>query len=164
MDSFNVIVYLKSPKIETDFTILPVILNDFDPIMGDHRVCVQVSNPTLITAAKRSGMRLYEYLSTIYNLGYIKESGYRDLCQRMWGGVTEIPIPGVGRVDLVTEDSIVEVKSLNLFKHAIGQILTYGLFYPDHKKVIALTPCKTNYDKDLIKDICTNFDIEVIFL
>lgn len=163
LEVINVMVYLKSKNISTDFTILPQILN-IDPIMGDFRTCVKLSNPTIITAAKRSGMKVYEYLSTIYNLGYVKESGYRDMCKRMYGGVTEVVVPGIGRIDVLTADRVIEVKNINLWKSGLGQVLCYTLFYPNHQATLALTPCKTCYKIEEIERICNLFNVDVIWL
>lgn len=132
--------------------------------MGDHRVCVEFNNPTLITAAKRSGMKIYEYLSTIYNLGYVKESGYRDLLQRKYGGLIEVPIPGVGRIDVLTPDKIIEVKNINGWKHSLGQVLAYSTFYPNHQPIIALTPSKTCYKIEEIERIVNSFGVEIMLL
>jgi hypothetical protein len=44
----------------------------------------------------------------------------------------------VGRIDLLTNTEIIEVKYITNWKHAIGQINAYSYFYPNHKKVIYL--------------------------
>lgn len=163
MKPTKVMVYLKSEHIPTDFTILPQILQ-IDPIMGDHRTCVEIDNPTIFTAAKRSGMRIYEYLSTIYNLEYVKESGYRDMLNRKYGGLIEVPIPGIGRIDVLTPDKIIEVKTVNLWKGGLGQLLVYAIFYPKHQPVLALTPAKTCYKIEEIERIVNSFGVEIMLL
>jgi hypothetical protein len=43
-----------------------------------------------------------------------------------------------GNVDLLTSSEIVEVKEIGNWKGAIGQVLMYGLFFPDREKVVYL--------------------------
>ncbi len=158
-------VWLESPNIETvGKKILPQVL-DIEPIMGKHRTIIEVNNPTLITAAKRSRMRLDQYLSTLFNLAYAAEFAYRDMCQSKYGGEIEVPIPGVGRIDLLTSDRVIEVKRESRWKSALGQILSYGEYYPNHIPTLALTPdSKSRYDPETIEKICNKFGVEVMYL
>ena len=158
-------VWLESPNIKTEGKVIkPQILN-IKPIVGRFKSTIEISNPTILTAAKRSRMRLDQYLSTLFNLAYAKEFAYRDMCQEMYGGQTEVPIPGVGRIDVLTSDRIIEVKALSKFKHSIGQVLVYSEYYPNHKPTIALTPdSKSKYDPEMIETICNKLGIDVIFL
>lgn len=65
------------------------------------------------------------------------ESTIRDNLQAQLGGLTEVTTPS-GRIDLLTETEIIEVKNIKDWKAALGQILVYSAFYPDHKKRIHL--------------------------
>ena len=71
-----------------------------------------------------------------------------------------------GKIDLLTEDSIIEVKRYKSWKHALGQVLVYGIDYPNHKKVLYLygvsKPRKSNWD--LICNTCILFDVKCFFL
>jgi DNA-binding transcriptional regulator YhcF (GntR family) len=65
------------------------------------------------------------------------EQKVRDRLQRVLGGLTEVATP-LGRVDLLTDTEIIEVKCLEDWKSALGQILVYASFYPEHQKRIHL--------------------------
>lgn len=39
-----------------------------------------------------------------------------------------------GRIDVLTDEEVIEVKSYDEYKHAIGQVLCYGLCHPDKRK------------------------------
>lgn len=43
-----------------------------------------------------------------------------------------------GNIDILTESEIIEVKSVQMWKHALGQVLVYGKYYPSHQKRIHL--------------------------
>jgi hypothetical protein len=66
----------------------------------------------------------------------------------------------VGFIDLVTNDYVIEIKDAAKWKHALGQILCYAEFYPNHKKKIILFG-EVNFDIDLAKNICSKFDVDV---
>ncbi|HSA76179.1 MAG TPA: KilA-N domain-containing protein [Nitrosarchaeum sp.] len=52
-------------------------------------------------------------------------------------GVMEVEIK-FGRIDILTSKEIIEVKNYDSWKHALGQIMIYGLSYPKHNKRIHL--------------------------
>lgn len=53
------------------------------------------------------------------------------------GGQTEVETPA-GYIDLLTEDKVIEIKEIGQWKAAIGQILAYGMFFPEKEKWIYL--------------------------
>lgn len=53
------------------------------------------------------------------------------------GRLVEVFTPAA-RVDLVTNTEIIEVKAVKDWKAALGQILIYSAFYPDHQKRLHL--------------------------
>lgn len=42
----------------------------------------------------------------------------------------------VGFIDILLPDTVVEIKNFARWKHALGQVLAYGLHYPDRTKII----------------------------
>lgn len=66
----------------------------------------------------------------------------------------------VGRIDLLTDTEIIEIKHGSKWKHAIGQVLSYGHYYPEHQKVIHLFDCESSRD---IEEICESLGIVVRF-
>ena len=59
------------------------------------------------------------------------------------GGTREVPVPG-GKIDLLTKTQIIEVKKASKCTQALGQILVYSIFYPNHQKRVHLFG-KANY-------------------
>lgn len=51
--------------------------------------------------------------------------------------LTESTTP-VGRIDVLTKTSVLEIKRIDDWKHGLGQVLAYGTFYPAHKKELCL--------------------------
>ncbi|MGL5926215.1 hypothetical protein [Chroococcidiopsis sp.] len=82
--------------------------------------------------------------------------------QSIVGGKTEVKTP-LGRIDLLTDIEIVEVKPFKDWKAAIGQVLVYGSFYPNHKKRIHLFDRQEQKTLNLIQEACAKYDIQVTF-
>ena len=64
-----------------------------------------------------------------------------------------------GRIDILTETEIIEVKEYKLWKSALGQILSYSYFYPGKQKRIHLFNIQKNTNIELIIQIYKKFDI-----
>jgi len=80
------------------------------------------------------------------------------------GGDIEVETP-YGYIDLLTEDRLIEVKVFNNWKHALGQVLSYGKFYPERQKTIYLFDYVPEEDYKLLKDIkefCGTMDVDVM--
>jgi hypothetical protein len=74
-------------------------------------------------------------------------------------GEREVVTP-CGRIDILTKTEIIEVKKYKGWKAALGQILVYGNFYPQHKKRIHLfNISKNNTDLNTIKEIYNKYNI-----
>jgi len=65
------------------------------------------------------------------------EQQVRDNLKAILGGQSEV-MTSCGRIDLLTDKEIIEIKQLNNWKEALGQILTYSAFFPTHNKRIHL--------------------------
>ena len=63
-----------------------------------------------------------------------------------------------GKIDIVTDTEIIEVKEYKLWKHALGQILVYSYYYPDKNKRIHLFNCGNN-NMNIIETIYTIHDV-----
>ena len=66
-----------------------------------------------------------------------EEKIVRDRLMSLIGGQPEVSTP-VGRIDLLTDTEIIEVKRVADWKSAMGQVLAYANFYPQHAKRIHL--------------------------
>jgi len=70
----------------------------------------------------------------------------------------EVETPA-GFIDLLTSTEIIEIKRAINWKNAIGQVISYGFYYPRHKKVIYLFEMKKEFDH--VKEICRSYNIEL---
>lgn len=88
------------------------------------------------------------------------EACYRDRLAKELNGKTEVNTP-VGRIDIVTKTEIIELKNAKHWKSAIGQIKSYGQYYPKHRQRIHLFGELTESKLKQIQSIC---DLENILL
>lgn len=89
------------------------------------------------------------------------EQRVRDRLHQELGGQVEVTI-AVGRIDLLTDTEIVEVKEFRDWKSALGQILAYGAFFPSHQKRIHLFGTAKQIAKLVdIEAACISFDVLV---
>ena len=82
------------------------------------------------------------------------EAWYRDKLARELGGKTEVYIDKVGRIDVLTNTEIIEVKNTKGWKSAIGQIKSYGQYYPKHKMRVHLFGKLTESKLENIQRVC----------
>lgn len=67
----------------------------------------------------------------------------------------------VGKIDLLTDNEMVEIKDYDNWKAGIGQLISYSFYYPNHSLVL----CLFNVDKKRtshIKKICQRNHIELM--
>ena len=79
---------------------------------------------SLIKALEKAG-----YFDSIYNEKY-----YQKKLHREEGGKREVVLPNRRRIDLLTDDELIEVKQATKWAEAIAQIQAYSRFYPNHRK------------------------------
>jgi hypothetical protein len=97
-----------------------------------------------------------------------KEGIYRDGLQKKIGGITEFRIE-CGVIDLLTASEVIEVKNIKLWKGAIGQVLVYKSYFPEHSARIHLfgkipQPSSTSFDYiAMIKICCKKLNVNVTF-
>jgi hypothetical protein len=75
-------------------------------------------------------------------------------------GVTEVPT-GAGRIDFLTESELIEFKLAHNWKHALGQLLVYGFYYPNHDLVLILVGSQSKYYCQEAKKHCSRFGVTV---
>ena len=80
--------------------------------------------------------------------------------QTLLNGEIEVSCPA-GRIDLLTMTEVIEIKIVNKWKSAIGQVLTYGNYYPSRDKRIHLFGKAGIRTKQLVEIHCARFDIRV---
>lgn len=87
------------------------------------------------------------------------EKHVQDRIAEILDGKTEVPVK-VGRIDVLTENLLIEVKNANNWMHGIGQLVTYGYYYPDHVKVLVLFDGEESSD---VMDHCARMGIHVVW-
>ena len=90
------------------------------------------------------------------------ERQVRDRLKTELGGEVEI-VTAVGRIDLLTAIEVVEIKNINDWKGALGQILAYSAFFPEHSKRIHLFGRVDLAKLALAQATCSEFGITVTF-
>lgn len=83
----------------------------------------------------------------------------RNLAARE-GGKCEIKTPA-GYIDVLTPSVLYEVKEARSWKGALGQVLSYGKYYPTHKLKLYLYGEATGKQKLLIKEQCAAHNVGV---
>ncbi|MGB3405603.1 MAG: hypothetical protein WBA77_23175 [Microcoleaceae cyanobacterium] len=92
------------------------------------------------------------------------ERTIRDrLAVQLPGSQTEVPTL-TGRIDILTPSQIIEVKTVRQYKHAIGQVISYSHYYPNHEKCIYLFGKVSKQQRQLIVEECKNVKVRVVFV
>ena len=91
----------------------------------------------------------------------IREKDIQAKLHKWFGGQCEVITP-VGKIDLLTKDMIVEVKTVEHWKHSIGQVIAYGKFYPNHQRCIYLYG-KMPKDFNNCYELCEQNNIKLMF-
>jgi hypothetical protein len=86
-----------------------------------------------------------------------------DCLKSQVGGVPEVTTPA-GRIDLLTETEIIEIKRVSDWKAGLGQLLVYSGFFPEHRKRLHLFG-STQDEKQIltISTSCLTFNVLVTF-
>lgn len=80
--------------------------------------------------------------------------------KRQLGGKLEVSTP-VGRIDLLTQRQVIEVKEVSFWKSALGQVLAYGDYYPHHGKRIHLFGGCDSSSRAIIEKCCGRQCVDV---
>lgn len=75
-------------------------------------------------------------------------------------GLREVHTPH-GRIDVLTDTEVIEVKVFEQWKAGLGQVLSYGRFYPNHKLRLHLFGCTRRKALDEVIRTCKSFNVEV---
>ena len=90
----------------------------------------------------------------------LMEQKIRDeLCVKL-NGKKEVKTD-VGYVDILTDDTIIEIKHISNWKHALGQVLAYSHELPTYKKKIYLFGENNKVSIDAVKNVLDEYDIEL---
>ena len=99
----------------------------------------------------------------LFNLLVITKMAYREKqvqtrLHGLLGGLTEVYTP-VGRIDILTDSELIEIKWANNWKEGVGQLLTYSHYYPQHKRRLHIFDSTDDRLIGTIKDHCTRLGI-----
>lgn len=109
------------------------------------------------------GLELNEPSDTESQIRDCPADTLRDRLKSQLGGLTEVKTPA-GRIDLLTETEIIEVKRVGEWKSGLGLILVYSVFYPEHRKQLHLFGSAKDEGKIAdIANFCLAFDVFVSF-
>lgn len=64
-------------------------------------------------------------------------------------------------IDILTDNKVIEVKTAKLYKQALGQVLAYGIHYPDRQKVIYLFDLDDNFNVKKVKKLYRKYDVKL---
>lgn len=92
-----------------------------------------------------------------------KEKEIQTIYAKQINGEVEIICPA-GRIDVLSSDKIVEIKKIQDWKQAVGQILIYGNYYPNHDKQIVLFGENDIQLRELITENLSKHNITVFFI
>ncbi|MUH00374.1 hypothetical protein F7734_52140 [Scytonema sp. UIC 10036] len=73
-------------------------------------------------------------------------------------GVREVA-NNAGRVDVLTKEYVIEVKTASDWKHGIGQVLVYSLYYPNKKPVLLLFGEDIEIYRSIAQEHCARLNI-----
>lgn len=128
---------------------------------------------TLIEECNVSKATLYRAIAKLDKAGLLPDwfeiETYQNpeyqVVQRLQSKLGSQPevLTAVGRIDLLTETEIIEVKQVFDCQAALGQILTYSAFFPEHTKRIHLFGDCTPEKKQVISSTLLSFDVIATF-
>jgi len=106
-------------------------------------------------------LRFYDGLSTIVpTTNILKEKEIQTILHKKLGGEIEVKT-SVGRIDLLTDELLIEIKNYIDWKCAVGQLMMYSLEYDDRKKVMYLFNVPKDNIMGKISKKCKIYDIIV---
>jgi len=76
---------------------------------------------------------------------------------------TEAKVKG-GRVDVLSDSNVIEVKRACDWKHALGQVLVYSQSFEDRVPWICLFGVKDDLDREYVVEVCYKLGVEVEFI
>lgn len=111
--------------------------------------------------SKKNNLRYWNEIKNIkIDYNDTKEKCIQLKLQKKYGGQIEVKTP-YGKIDLLTKNRIIEIKSFSNWKHAMGQILIYAKEYSNKDKYIYLFDIPKNVSIENIKNIYKSYDVHL---
>lgn len=83
----------------------------------------------------------------------------KSLVETVAGGRREVKCT-TGRIDVLGDSEVVEVKRASLWKSGLGQLLAYAVDHPDKTRRLHLFQCDGR-DLDLVRRVCAVYGVDV---
>ncbi|BCS82505.1 putative KilA-N domain-containing protein [Cotonvirus japonicus] len=103
----------------------------------------------------------YKYFKELGNLkpsmSDTKEKNIQLKLRKKYKGKLEVKTKS-GHIDLLTNKYLIEIKNYQNWKHAIGQLMVYSIYFPKKIKCLYLFGVGSN-DLGEIKKVCKKYDI-----
>ena len=144
---------------------------------GDLSLCRQIEQNNLVWEGTEGGEAIQHAL--LQPVEYkedgestrVKESSVRDALASTVGGCIEVETPS-GNIDVLSDTEVIEVKYYKQWKHGLGQVLAYQVYYPHLAKRVHLFAHvgdkDTNKYLELAKSVCgahaVNVTLEIVEL
>ncbi len=81
-----------------------------------------------------------------------------NLLAAVIGGTREAPTLS-GRIDVITNNHVIEVKNAADWKHGIGQVIIYSFYHPDKKPALFLFGSNVKIYRAIAKQHCDRLGI-----
>uniref|UniRef100_A0A6C0CBK2 KilA-N domain-containing protein n=1 Tax=viral metagenome TaxID=1070528 RepID=A0A6C0CBK2_9ZZZZ len=106
-------------------------------------------------------IRFYDALSTIETSPNAqREKEIQTMLHKKLGGKIEVKTSD-GRIDLLTDEYLIEIKKYDDWMCAVGQVLMYGCEYDDRKKIIYLFDVPEDNNLSRVQRKCKKYNITV---
>ena len=69
---------------------------------------------------------------------------------------------GCGRIDILTDEKIIEVKKYSSLLHALGQILGYGTYYKNKKKTVYTFDVPEENNMEFYRNLFDGYDVDLV--
>jgi len=89
-----------------------------------------------------------------------EEKEIQNLLHKRMGGEIEVKT-STGKIDLLTDKYLIEIKNYNDWKCAIGQLIAYSYEYKNRQKIMYLFGVPQDNILDKISAICAEYNIKV---
>jgi hypothetical protein len=117
------------------------------------------------TTNNQNTQEFFKKLNDIKPIEYIGiETIIRESLKKELMGVSEV-LTEYGNIDLITSTQVIEIKELSKWKHAIGQILSYGskVCQGKEKRIHLFSEIISEKDIQIIKQVTDNLDIVLTY-
>ncbi len=106
----------------------------------------------------------FSFQSTLFSCTWASKTRYEIECSRrlaiVLNGSTEVTTE-VGRIDVLTNSELIELKVAHNWKHGIGQLLAYGFYHQQRELHLILVGSNADEYVDIARFHCDRFNIKV---